>query len=135
MTGGIGMLGVGIIGAALLGNIQDREIDKQLQVNTNVYSQVVGQEKVSVFGAYHPLDEAKVAAASKADQERIKDIQESAKKSALLTVAIFPCIMLVCYLILILYFWRRGGYHAQVLLEHKAKDAEFTGGLEGPAEM
>ena len=87
MTGGIGMLGVGIIGAALLGNVQDREIDKQLaQKDPALYSQVVGQEKVSVFGAYKPLDENKVKAASDAsaaNKEEVDNIQESmAKKSA-----------------------------------------------------
>ena len=57
-----------------------------------------------------------------------------AKKSALTTVAIFPCIMLVCYLILIAYFRTKGGYKAEVLTGHAAHDAQFTGGVEGPVE-
>jgi len=34
----------------------------------------------------------------------------TAKKSALMTVAVFPAIMLVCFLILIFYFRAKGGY-------------------------
>ena len=49
-------------------------------------------------------------------------------------MAIFPCIMLVCYLILIGYFRSKGGYEAQVLTGHAAHDEEFTGGTEGPGE-
>jgi len=43
--------------------------------------------------------------------------------------------MLVCYIALILYFRARGGYKAEVLVGHKAVDAEFTGGVPGPAEL
>lgn len=51
-----------------------------------------------------------------------------------MTVAIFPVLMFVCYLILIAYFRSKGGYEARVLTEHDAEDAEFTGGVEGPME-
>ena len=45
----------------------------------------------------------------------IDTITGTAKKNALATVAIFPAIMLICYLILIYYFRSRGGYKAEVL--------------------
>ncbi|MEL6276994.1 MAG: MFS transporter, partial [Bacteroidota bacterium] len=48
--------------------------------------------------------------APEADANAIKDIQGGAKKEALSTVAIFPAIMLVCYIILIFYFRSQGGY-------------------------
>jgi len=35
---------------------------------------------------------------------------ESQERPPLMTVAIFPAIMLVCYIVLILYFWAKGGY-------------------------
>ena len=50
------------------------------------------------------------------------------------TVAIFPCIMLVCYLILLAYFKSIGGYKAAVLAGHAAHDEDFTGGLVAPGE-
>jgi hypothetical protein len=37
-------------------------------------------------------------------------------------------------LLLIAYFRSRGGYRAEVLTSHAARDEEFTGGVEGPIE-
>jgi len=120
-TGGVGMLGVGVIGAALLGNIQDKTIDRELEArNQALHTQVVGAEKISVFGAYRPLDEKKVAALPAADQKTVDDVKEIAKKSALSSVAVFPVIMLLCYLALILYFKSKGGYKAETLAGHEA---------------
>jgi len=34
----------------------------------------------------------------------------------------------------VFYFKSKGGYDAQVLTEHEAKDEEYTGGVEGPVE-
>jgi hypothetical protein len=42
--------------------------------------------------------------------------------------------MLLCYIILIIYFRSRGGYSAQVLTGHAAEDKKFTGGVPGPME-
>ena len=49
-------------------------------------------------------------------------------------MAVFPTIMLVGYLCLIFYFKSKGGYEAEVLVGHGAKDEEFTGGVEGPVD-
>jgi hypothetical protein len=108
---GVGMLCVGVIGAAFLGNIQDKEVDKELfQQKPAIYEKVVGQEKVSIFGKYQALDQEKVAALEADEKEVITSITATAKKDALMTVAIFPTIMLICYLILIFYFRAKGGY-------------------------
>ena len=116
MLGGIGMIGVGIIGAPLLGNIQDKFTDKSLaESNPAIYKQVAGAEKTSVFGTYSPMDPDKVNALPEDQQKIVKETAEASKKNALSMVAIFPCFMLVCYLILILYFKARGGYKAQEL--------------------
>lgn len=134
-TGGMGMLSVGVIGAALLGNIQDKEIDRKLEENhPQIHAQVVDEPKLSVFGEYRPIDQTKLEAASAGAKETVAEIQGAAKKSALMTVAVFPVIMLVCYLILVLYFRTKGGYKAEVLTGHAAEDEEYTGGREGPVE-
>jgi hypothetical protein len=44
------------------------------------------------------------------DKAVVGEITSSAKQNALMTVAIFPAIMLACYLILIFYFKAKGGY-------------------------
>jgi hypothetical protein len=43
--------------------------------------------------------------------------------------------MALGYLLLVIYFSIRGGYRAQVLTGHAAKDEQFTGGVPGPAEL
>jgi MFS family permease len=130
---GVGMMGAGIIGTALLGNIQDRTATRELQTqNPTLHAEVVGQERLSVFGKYQPLDGEKIKAVPQQDQQQVTKIREGAKKDALTTVAVLPVIMLVCYLGMILYFRTQGGYKAEVLTGHDAEDEEFTGGVEGP---
>lgn len=121
MMGGVGMLGVGVLGAALLGNIQDQNIDSTLKKeHTALHDKVMGQTKASLFGPYQPIDNDKLAKLSDDDKKTVKDIQDGSKKSALfsltdISVVVFPIFMLVCYLILILYFKGRGGYKAELL--------------------
>jgi MFS family permease len=114
--GGMGMLSVGVIGAVFLGNIQDRQIDRELfQQNPAIHQKIVAEDKSSVFGKYKPLDQDKVLSLEGEEQTVVETIKTSAKKNALLTVAIFPAIMLICYLVLILYFRSKGGYKAEEL--------------------
>ena len=70
---------------------------------------------MSVFGKYKAIDQQKVDSASESDRTVIASISSDAKKGALATVAIFPIIMLICYLILVFYFRSKGGYKAVVL--------------------
>lgn len=118
--GGMGMLSVGVIGAVFLGNIQDRQIDRELLAqNPALHTQVVAEQKTSVFGKYQPIDQMKFEALDEEDKAMVSDISSGAKKNALMTVAIFPAIMLICYLILIFYFRRKGGYKPVELVEQK----------------
>jgi len=115
---GVGMLSVGVIGAAFLGNIQDNQIDQELLAkNPAIHQQVVGEEKSSIFGEYRPIDQEKVAALIEEEKTIVETTTATAKKNALMTVAIFPAIMLICYLILIFYFRAKGGYQAVELKE------------------
>ncbi len=135
-TGGVGMLAVGVIGAALLGNIQDKEMGRELKVQApEVFASVVDAPKSSVFGKYQPLDPKKIDSLPEKEQGLIKSIEGLAKKRALATVAIFPCIMLVCYLGLIVYFKARGGYKPKMLISEKEEELLMTGGAVGPAEL
>ena len=110
---GVGMLAVGVIGTPLLGNIQDKGVDQKLAASDPaLHQKVAAAEEASVFGTYKPLDPKKVEALPKADQELIQVIKDTSKKDALMTVAIFPCIMLASYLALIVYFRSKGGYKA-----------------------
>ena len=132
---GVGMLSVGVVGTVFLGNIQDKATDRSLlEQRPELHASVVGDENVSVFGTYRPLDQEKVKQQSAEDQTFITGLIRDAKKGALSTVAIFPCIMFVGYMILILYFKSKGGYRAEVLTGHDAADKKSTGGAQGPAD-
>jgi len=108
-TGGVGMLGVGVVGAVFLGFIQDTSVEQQLlESNPQVHSEVV-DSKEWILGSYDAVIPDKITPEISAE---VNAASEVAKKEALSTVAIFPLIMLVCYLLLIFYFRSRGGYRA-----------------------
>ena len=52
-------------------------------------------------------------AAGCANKEAVQAVRDEAKKNALSTAAIFPAIMLVCYLALIIGFRMKGGYRSE----------------------
>lgn len=115
--GGVGMLGVGVVGAVFLGAIQDRQVAADLEVydaanQTTLVQDYVTLERTSVLGDYEALDPVKREAAPPEAEAAIVGVEGDAKKNALNTVAIFPLIMLAGFLLLILYFRARGGYRA-----------------------
>jgi MFS family permease len=135
MISGVGMMGVGIVGMTLLGNLQDRDIGRTLnQENPQLYNEVMKPPTPSLFGEYRPLDQDRVRTLPQEDQSVIEAIQMQARKNVLKFVAILPCFMLVCYLLMLLYFKARGGYKAQVLAGHAAEDLKYTGGLPAAVE-
>jgi len=114
--GAVGMLGVGVVGAALLGNVQDREVDQQLLAkDPSLHERVAGDERLSVFGSYRTIDSQKMEGATGSEKQVVSGLQEGAKRGALASVAFLPIIMLACYLVLIFYFRSRGGYKAETL--------------------
>ena len=68
------------------------------------------------------------------DAPRVKAAQVNGGKMALTWTAAVPALMAVGFLFLIVYFRARGGYQAEVLTGHAARDEQFTGGTEGPGE-
>jgi len=79
-----------------------------------------------------PADQQTQYAEAKQELETIQTVERESKQAALAKIAILPCIMFVCYVLLILYFRAKGGYKAEVLTGHAANDEEFTGGVTGP---
>jgi len=122
ITGGVGMIGAGVIGAVILGFVQDKNIDSRLNAydqvhQTELHSTFATEEKTSIFGDYQAVDQVKLEEASTEERQTVIAIQEDAKKDALKTIALFPIGMLVCYLLLMLYFKSKGGYRAVTLEE------------------
>jgi len=122
MITGVGMIGVGIVGAVFLGYVQDTETDRKIlkfdqDEQTALHTEYVTLEKKSIFGKYLSLDMQKLESATEDDRNIVSDIQLNAQKSALKMVAILPLIMLVCFVILLLYFRSIGGYKSITLVE------------------
>jgi MFS family permease len=120
ITGGLGMIAAGVIGAGIVGFIQDKSIDKNILAydqthQTNLHTTYVTESKTSVFGDYQAIDQTRLAAGSAEDVSTVVSIQDSAKKVALRDIVVFPIIMLVSYIALIIYFRSKGGYKAVVV--------------------
>jgi MFS family permease len=109
-VGGVGMLAVGVIGAPFMGNLQDRNIDKNLQAENPALVSQIMVEKNSIFGHYRALDPAATATLPEAEKAQIATVTEQAQKQALRTIALLPVLMMLCYAGLFAYFRSRGGY-------------------------
>jgi len=107
---GVGMLAVGIVGAPFLGYFQDSSISTSLKEQKPALYEEYSMEKDWALGTTTTIDHDKLKSASEEDQTLVGEIEEEARKGALMTVAIFPTIMLVCYIILFFYFKSKGGY-------------------------
>ena len=88
ITGGLGMIAAGVIGAGILGFIQDSSIEKGIKTydianNTSLSKNYVTEEKTSLFGDYRAIDQQKLAAASTDEIATIVNVQQKAKKEAL----------------------------------------------------
>lgn len=131
---GVGMLAVGVLGGPLIGTIQDTDFVKEIRQKDPAIAATVVTEKAGLFGKYSALDSQKASTLPKSEQETIDQTVTETKQGALGKIAILPAIMCACYLVLIGYFQARGGYQAQVLTGHSAKDEEYVGGVAGPVE-
>ncbi len=125
---GIGMLSAGLLGAPFLGSIQDKVIDLELSERSPaVHEQVTDESRIGLLGAYRPLDPDAVEALPQEESGVVSEVRAESSQIALRYVAILPVIMLLCYLALLFYFRRRGGYKPVDLQPEKA-----TGGVEAP---
>lgn len=121
-VGGVGMLGLGI-GSLFLGQIQDESISTALIQKGEVYEQLLKEPESGVLGEYQALDTDKVAEATEAEQAVVEETQNTAKKDALMTAAIFPVIMFLSYVGLVLYYKSAGNSGPTSLLDNVNNDA------------
>lgn len=133
--GGIGMLAVGTLGTVYIGILQaDKQIEaianepaitETVQGIVDADGNLVTTKQASAYYIlkYSAVDDAKVGelVASLPEEkqtevnEKIKEVKEVSAQGALANMAIFPVIMLVCYIGMFLYFKSKGGYQAQHL--------------------
>jgi MFS family permease len=128
ITGGLGMIAAGVIGAGVLGFIQDKSVDSRVTAydaanNTALRGTFLTENKTSLFGNYQALNQEKLENANQEEKAIVADIRDTAKKESLRDIVIFPLIMLVSYILLILYFRSKGGYKAVVLASERNPDS------------
>jgi MFS family permease len=117
---GLGMISAGVLGAGILGFLQDKHSDQNIadydkQNNTELHASYLTKENSSLFGDYKSVDFEKYEEAPAEVKTTITKLQDESKKLALRDIVVFPVIMLVSYLLLYLYFRKRGGYKVKVL--------------------
>jgi DHA2 family metal-tetracycline-proton antiporter-like MFS transporter len=106
----IGVLGMGIIGAPLMGKYLDEGIDRDLRSNQALYAKVDGGEKPTMFGKVPSLNTDVVDKLGKEEKQQLDKVVNPNKKKAFLRQASIPALLLLIYLGLFLYFRSRGGY-------------------------
>jgi hypothetical protein len=109
---GVGMLGVGVLGSAWLGNVQDTTIVATIEeADEDLAKRYVDPEmRSSIFGDYQALNADAAMGATGADKEVLDQAQVEGKATALRKVVILPLLMLLAYLGLIFHFRGKGGY-------------------------
>ena len=124
---GIGMLAVGVLGFPYIGALQEKKAVSELaalEEAKNVPGLVVNgavsadalEDKDIYYGAikYQSLESKKVDALLEDQSDDVKkavaDSKDGSGQKALASMAIFPLIMLIAYVILYFYFKSKGGY-------------------------
>lgn len=112
---GIGMLTVGIIGSPLIGKLQEQAAQVAIEkAQPGVYSTIASQKEY-ILGSYQAIDAKKVATLSADQKTTVNQTAKKAKQGALATIAIFPTVMLACYVLLLGWFKSQGGYRPKEL--------------------
>ena len=146
--GGVGMLSAGLLGGPGIGYQQDRFAGEQLQATaSSAVAEEYLSEDATSFLFFPPaagLDGAKVGALKEKasqdgaaltdDEKLVLEAGAFGGRKALRYTAAVPFTMAIGYLLLVLYFRAKGGYHAEVLHGEKTEGEHYTGGVEGPVE-
>ncbi len=111
----VGMLAVGVLGGPLIGTVQDRVFEIQLREQDPALLDQVVTKKLGLLGQYNALDQEKLEKLAGEQKEQVQQVVVSSRQGTLAKIAVLPGIMLICYLILIAHFRRKGGYRAQSL--------------------
>jgi len=113
---GIGMIAVGVLGFPFIGFLQDKTASAELTAHAPRVAETVLEEKEYFGIQYTAINPEKEKAAIAEQGEAATAALESANKAgqfnALGKMALFPAFMLVCYVLLFLYFKGKGGYKA-----------------------
>jgi len=122
---GIGMLTVGILGGPLIGKMQEDSVKTKLQAEEEGLYEQISVDSKYILGDYTAVDAAKLGALTEEKQAETQELIEQAKQGSLAKITIFPFFMLVCYIILGLYFKQKGGYKSVQIGEEAMKKGDY----------
>ncbi len=115
---GVGMLAVGVIGGPLLGTIQDKYLDSHLKEEyPSIHAEIADDEQSKYGIFYQPLNKSKINLLVESDKKAVEKIRKKNNQSTLAKVAVLPLVMFLCYLGLIIYYNKIGGYKVRSLDE------------------
>lgn len=107
----VGVLFLGVLGSPFIGYQQDQDMHHRLSAgHSALLSKVDGGAKPSIFGSAPSLDQEKIKALDAASTAELTAVQAESKRGAFTKIAVLPSFMLLCYLIMFLYFRSKGGY-------------------------
>jgi DHA2 family metal-tetracycline-proton antiporter-like MFS transporter len=114
----IGVLGMGVVGAPLMGIWQDGDIDRALRERQPaIHAKVQGPDTITLIGSAPSVDGEKLKELPEDEQRMVAAVQNEFKKKTFARTALLPGFLLACYLGIFLYFRSRGGYKP-VALSH-----------------
>ena len=122
---GIGMLTVGILGGPLIGKMQEDSVKTKLQAEEEGLYEQISVDSNYILGDYTAVDAAKLGELSEEKQAETQELIEQAKQGSLAKITIFPFFMLICYIILGLYFKQKGGYKSVQIGEEAMKEGDY----------
>jgi MFS family permease len=119
VVAGIGMLGAGVIGGPLIGQVLDRQMVHGVAAydakNNTQLVESLKTDRTGILGEYTAIDPSKRATLAGDEKAAVDAADRESKHDALRTIAVLPVLMFLVYLGLILWFRSRGGYKPVVL--------------------
>lgn len=107
----VGVLFLGVLGSPFIGYQQDQDMHTRLaKDHSALLAKVEGAAKPSIFGSSPSLDQEKIKALDEASAKELAAVQSDSKRGAFADIAVLPTFMLICYLVMWLYYRSRGGY-------------------------
>ena len=113
----VGVLGMGILGSVGMGYFQDVKVAADLKT-AGLYEQVAGQPTPTFLGEAPSIDADKVKTLAASQKTKLEEIQAVHRKGSFIRQATLPALMLGCYIVLFVWFRRRGGYKAVDIAAH-----------------
>jgi MFS family permease len=108
---GVGMISVGVLGAAFLGTLQDVSLDRNLQQAVPALHEKITNPSQTKFAmTFRPLNEAQIEALPQPEKSQVEQVVAQTKQTTIAKFSILPAILLVCYAGLLPFFKSRGGY-------------------------